>query len=377
MEVKFYNIEERDTDFSIIKSFIENDKVRDLFFNQIGINGSITKIYHSYMDRENNGHMGESDIIIICENDKERFAIFIEDKIAADPQPSQSERYIDRAEALKEKEKYDSYFIFLCAPEAYLDTEKASGYTYTVSHEQIAELLDDNSFDKAVFTFSTDEKKQGYTPIRDDDVTDFWEQLYSHVKRYYPMLCLPTVKGSRGKSASWPAFKTNVKGLVIRWKTDRNYIDLEFSNMAETNDRKKMVCNLLSPLKDNDYIIEETGKSLSLRKSISIDEEVSFHKSFNKQINRINKCLDYISDFMKLANDIYYKGSYCFPPKKLEEEYLDKFGDLPPLNMTMSYSHPVYQYLMKKALNENKEISMNDLDNEIDKRHIKYDMDYD
>ena len=59
MEIKFANIEERDTDFSIIKSFIENDKVRDLFFNQIGINGSITKIYHSYMNIENDGHMGE------------------------------------------------------------------------------------------------------------------------------------------------------------------------------------------------------------------------------------------------------------------------------------------------------------------------------
>ena len=126
MEVKFCSIEERDTDFSIIKSFIENDKVRDLFFNQIGINGSITKIYHSYMDIENDGHMGESDIIIICENDKERFAIFIEDKIAADPQPSQSKRYEDRAKALKAKEGYDKYFIFLCAPKSYLDTDKAN-----------------------------------------------------------------------------------------------------------------------------------------------------------------------------------------------------------------------------------------------------------
>lgn len=28
MEIKFYNVEERDTVFSIIKSFIENDKVK-------------------------------------------------------------------------------------------------------------------------------------------------------------------------------------------------------------------------------------------------------------------------------------------------------------------------------------------------------------
>ena len=228
MEIKFYNIEEKDTDFSIIRSFIENERVRDLFYKQIGISGSIVKIYHSLIDKESDGHDGESDIVIICENNNERFAIFIEDKIAADPQPSQCKRYIDRAEVLKVKEGYNKYFIFLCAPKTYLDTDKAKGYNYTVSHEQIAELLDDDSFDKAVLNFAVDEKKQGYSPIRDDLVTNFWDCLYLHIKKYYPSLDITKRNGSRGSKAYWPTIKTNIKGLVIRWKTNKNIIDLEF-----------------------------------------------------------------------------------------------------------------------------------------------------
>ena len=374
MEIKFYNIEERDTDFSIIRTFIENDEVRNLFFNQVGISGSVVKIYHSLMDKESDGHDGESDIVIICENEKERFAIFIEDKIAADPQPSQSKRYKERAESFKLKENCNEAFIFLCAPNAYLATDKAEGYDYTVSHEQIAELLDDNSFDKAVFNFSTNEKKQGYNPIRDDNVTDFWDCLYKHANKYFPFLDMPKTNGSRGSKAHWPTINTNVKGLVIRWKTNSNVIDLEFSNMAETKGRKKLVCDLINSLGLSDYVIEETGKSLSLRKRLSADEEVSFHKPFRQQMKEINQCLEYIENFVKIANQIYYLGYYCFPPKIIEEEYYDMFGDYPPLLMMMSYSHPMYQQLMKKALNIGKAVTARDIDKEVEKRHIEYDM---
>ena len=313
MEINFYNIEERDTDFSIIKSFIENESVRELFFRQIGIRGSIIKIYHSLMDKESDGLYGESDIVIICENRKERFAIFIEDKIAADPQPSQSERYKDRAKTLGSKENYEKYFVFLCAPNAYLKTEKAEGYDYKVSHEDIASLLDDNSFDKAVFTFSTEEKKQGYNPIRDDNVTDFWECLYKHIDNYYRDIKLPKVSGSRGSNAAWPAIKTNVKGLVIRWKTNMNYIDLEFSNMAETEARKSIIRNIIKKLDIKGYILEKTGKSLSLRKNLLSSEAVSFHKPFNSQLKEINQCLNYIMDFINLSNEICCSGYDKFP----------------------------------------------------------------
>ncbi len=313
MEIKFHNIEERDTDFAIIRSFIENEKVRELFFKQIGRSGSIVKIYHSLMDTESDGHNGESDIVIILKDGESKFAIFIEDKIAADPQPSQRDRYTDRAEQRKDIEGYDESYIFLCAPQAYLDTEKANGYDLRVSHESIAEVLDDDSFDREVFRFSTEEKNQGYNPIRDDAVTDFWERLYDHVHKYYPDINLPVVSGPRGKAAAWPAIKTNVKGLVIRWKTDRNIIDLEFASMGETYLRREYLFALLDNLKIYEYSTEDTGKSISLRKNYSIDETVSFHEPFDNQVSQINACLNYILDFLNIAERIHRLNVKSFP----------------------------------------------------------------
>lgn len=313
MEIKFYNIEEKDTDFAIIRSFLEHQNVRELFFKQIGKSGNPIKVYHSLIGKESDGHVGESDIVIICENSKERFAIFIEDKIVADPQPSQRARYNDRAESLKQIEKYNKAFVFLCAPNAYLSTEKAKGYNLTVSHEQIAELLDNESFDKAIFTFSIEEKKQGYSPIKDDDVTYFWERLYDFIEQYYPDIKLPRSNAPRGSNANWPAIKTNVKGLVIRWKTDRNYIDLEFAKMAEMDNRRNVLISLLNKYDVGDYFLEKTGKSLSLRKNLTIEESVSFKKPFDGQLFQINKCMEHIMDFVKLANEICLDGIKEFP----------------------------------------------------------------
>ncbi len=53
-------------------------------------------------------------------------------------------------------------------------------------------------------------------------------------------------------------------------------------------------------------------------------------------------------------------------------EYQDKFGELPPLEMCLSYNHTMYQKLMKQALKTGEQI-----DEYIEKHNIKYDMDLD
>ncbi len=35
---------------------------------------------------------------------------------------------------------------------------------------------------------------------------------------------------------------------------------------------------------------------------------------------------------------------------KLLDDYMSKFGDMPPLVMCMGYNHPIYIKLMKKAI---------------------------
>ena len=310
MDIVFYDIKEKDTDFAIIKSFMSSDKVRDLFFKQIKKEGKIVKIYHSLMQKESDGHDGESDIVIILENDKERFAIFIEDKIAADPQPHQRERYDDRAALLKDTEKYNHHYVFLCAPKAYLSTAKAEGYKYTVSHEDICSVLEEGVFEKYVFNFSSSEKKQGYSPIKNDSVTEFWQKLYKHIGQYYSQLRINKLDTARGSNASWPGFKAEIAGLRIVWKTDRNYIDLEFAGMAE---HREAFSSLVKKLNLEKYQPVVTGKSLSLRMVVPSDKSVSFHLPFDDQIDNVNYALDRIAIFDKVADYIFLENIKKFP----------------------------------------------------------------
>lgn len=55
-------------------------------------------------------------------------------------------------------------------------------------------------------------------------------------------------------------------------------------------------------------------------------------------------------------------------------EYFNMFKELPPLEMMLSYSHPIYQKLMKEAIKTKEPITAEKLDKEIEKNHIKYDM---
>ena len=305
MEIVFYNIEERDTDLAIIRSFIDYDSVRNLFFSQINRHGEIIKIYHSLTQIESDGHEGESDIVIICRDEKEKFAIFIEDKINADPQPSQRERYNNRAKLLAKSEGFDKAYIFLCAPEAYLSSGKAEGYDLCVSHEKICEQLKERDINKWVFNYSCDEKKQGYSVIKNDAVTDFWDHLYKYIGNNYKELICNKNSNPRGSRADWLRFKTSVKGLSIIWKSTPkwNRVDLEFAGFANKKEKFNEIIRKVGATK---YEPVETAKSMSLTIRFLDSENVSFHKPFYEQINNIKKFLDAAVEFKHLADEIFY-----------------------------------------------------------------------
>ena len=304
------NVEERDADFAIIQSFVKYKKVRELFFNKIKREGEIVKIYHSLSQDEGDGHNGESDIVIILQNEKVKFAIFIEDKINADPQPKQRERYDKRAALLSDIDHFSNHYVFLCAPKAYLDTAKAEGYKYTVSYEDLWGLLDELDFNKTIFKKSFDEKKQRYCPIKNNEITVFWQNLYDYIKSKYYELDFKKPGDAKGSRSDWVTFRTTVKQLYIVWKTTKNSVDLEFTGMGKKSD---VVISILKSLGIENVNIEETGKSVSLRLFYSTDYEVLVREPFDKQIEKINHCLTKVLYLNELAQKIRFQGFERFP----------------------------------------------------------------
>lgn len=59
---------------------------------------------------------------------------------------------------------------------------------------------------------------------------------------------------------------------------------------------------------------------------------------------------------------------------ELLDEYILKFNNYPPLIQTFSYKNEMYVDLIKSALHKEKPITMEDIEQYIDKNKIRYDV---
>ena len=128
MDIIFDNIYERDMDMLLMRQFIKNnDAFVSLFLNKCNLDADYTvlKVENSIMTND-----GETDVGALLSIAGKKVAFLIEDKIDAIAQPEQSRRYEIRAEKAKQNGDFEEYYIFIVAPQKYLDGNKeAAKYT--------------------------------------------------------------------------------------------------------------------------------------------------------------------------------------------------------------------------------------------------------
>ena len=165
MDFELAYIAERDTDFALMREASLSKDVQNLFLRKVGESGTLVKIIHSLTQEEEPGKVGESDVVLIFERpDKSRFAIFVEDKIAASAQPRQRKRYELRAPKLETELGLKGHYVVLFAPKKYLDKETSQDYKLQISHESVVDLCVDE-LDKKVLNDSCKVKQHGKTQI--------------------------------------------------------------------------------------------------------------------------------------------------------------------------------------------------------------------
>lgn len=301
MKYTFESIIERDTDFAIINAFLRNDKVKELFLNKIGRGvNEVIEVYHSLTQQEEGYGVGESDIVIVLKDDDGTYAIFIEDKINADAQPNQRERYEIRAKDLEKQGLFEEHYVFMCAPQSYLDSSLASKYERKVSYESIIDLLDD-SLDRAVLLKGSE---GGTTLIKSDAVTDYWKSLYAYVEKNYKDLRMIGTPKDKSANSLWPEFRTVINGCTIVMKSNRGHLDLEFSKMGtrlyELELKLQEIGVAQKPIR--------TGKSASIRIDFDNEDLLLFNNSFDSQIGKLEKWLSKVVEYDQLAKRLYEKG---------------------------------------------------------------------
>jgi hypothetical protein len=293
MTYKFGNVCERDIDVMLLNSFSLDAAFLEMFTMKLNrddiVSPSLIDIELSKVDPA----WGESDVTVKFESNGHRFALLIEDKVGAEAQPDQCDRYFKRGEIDREKKEYDEFFVFICASSEYIKTnEEASHYPYAMSFEEIEKYFSSKGdvfssvqceLIRQALVFS----KIPYKKVVDEKATEFWHNYVAFQNKYYPDLQLPNKSREKSRSGDWPVYNTQLnrrKLIYIQHKMDRGYIDLTFRGMADR--QNELIAFLKDQIGDYEAMglgIRPAGKSAVLRRDLGVDNGLDFQKPFEEQ----------------------------------------------------------------------------------------------
>lgn len=298
MEFRVEKVLERDIDLLIINKFLSDKSFANLFLSKIQeVDYNIERIEHSLTDEN-----GESDITVIFSKDNIRIALLIENKIDAVAMPNQRYRYDLRGAKGVEKGIYDKFFVFITAPQDYLNENlEAQKYEIRISYEELRTYFANDIFAQSLIDRALEEKKAGYQVIENKAVTQFWSRYYDFVKTNYPMFELNEVSGARGSKAVWPYLKTPIKNVSIIHKSDKGYLDLTFAKMGSHYD---IFSKYFDSVIDKDMTIWQTNNSMAIRIKVPI---IDFKMSFDDYIQEMGFIMESAKRLTSLLSkvDVY------------------------------------------------------------------------
>lgn len=286
-------IQERDVDLLIVEELSCNPCFRSWFLQKtIGSQQcDHSEVWHSLSEPG----MGESDIIFKVSRDKFSHLFLIENKVDADFQPNQSERYRKRGQFYIEKGMCADFHTVLTAPKLY--SANVDEFDFTITYEdmmawfEIAHDLGNRGAFKAMVLRTAIEKiRRGYFAVGDKHVTKFWLEYYKHVSFNFPNLNMKKPGLRIPKLSSfirfYPQKIKRMKNVSLLHKFAYGNVDLQLDGMGEhlPQLKEKYGSRLLPNMK-----LVRAGKSACFR--IQVDE-LNATKPFDAQLDAVDKALN-------------------------------------------------------------------------------------
>ncbi len=305
MNVKFNDVTERDMDFLFIEEIASTPEFAKIFLKKIAIeNADVIETEISKVSSE----FGESDMTVIISVDDKRHALLIEDKIDAIAMPRQCNRYFKRGELGIKNGEYDSFDVFIVAPEKYLkENKEAVKYPNKVSYEECAKFFKNktdnrNQFKYSQIIHSINKQKHGYQVIENEAVTDFWDKYITYKETKYPELWLVSKRGIKGARATWPHYRTVLDNMFIYHKSEFGYVDITIPNSADKIvDLETTFGKANIDLASRNMTLVKTGKSAAIRIAVPV---IDFSKPFEDYANVIDDCFNALKTLTDFAKEI-------------------------------------------------------------------------
>lgn len=276
-------IKERDVDLLICAELHANHALHQRFADEVGLTGcTFEGAWVSQMEVQ-----GESDIVLCIRNDDGLHLILVEDKIAAEFQPNQADRYHQRAAHWTLEDGVTSCSTMLLAPESYLHGATEQNFDATLSFEDIVQELESATDPRSLFTARTlkngiEAARVGYQMVPDAQVTSIWHRYHALAKQHAPELRMEP-PGERPSRSVWAYFRDaagfegQLAGVVdLVHKANCGHVDLRFGGTSPSELARLCAAFLATEMK-----VVKAGKSASIR--IELPSKVDFEGGLSSQ----------------------------------------------------------------------------------------------
>lgn len=266
---RFEVIQERDIDLLLVEELVASSNFREWFIEKAISdtveNTTFIDVWHSVYDSE----FGESDIEFgVTEDGSQDILVLIENKIDAELQEDQLQRYQKRGEKAVES-KWDEFYTCLFAPESYLESiAETDVVDTTLSYESIRDQLADRKTRRAnyrsqMLTDAITQARRGYVPEPDEEATSFRRGYWSIAHNEFPELEMKEPTGVPGGNA-WERFNPSTlpSGVRINHKMEQSVVDLTFDGKASEEEEFQ---SRYGPLLEPDMEIDTATSELFVR----------------------------------------------------------------------------------------------------------------
>jgi hypothetical protein len=288
-------LRERDIDLLICSELhFPESPLHRLFLG--GWKGGVAEFAGAWVSVSYPGSDGETDILVSYESGPKSLVLLIEDKIDAEYQPDQPERYQTRAELWrKEMPPGSDVETILLAPEDYFETQGSEIFDRQVSYEEVVEVLAESTDVRTGFLARALQEgrrslTQSYVGLHSDSTTAVWDAIWEMANSATPQLRMKS-PGSKPARAGFIYF-TSAEGVSssetgrrahIVYKPAHGNADLQFANM-----REEALRNSVGHVLGADMIVEQAAKAASIRIKVPV---VDFGRAPEEQGDAIGQGL--------------------------------------------------------------------------------------
>jgi hypothetical protein len=285
------SVAERDVDLLLLEEFHASEEFVAWFCDTIGVSSAVFDgAWHSVSDVD-----GETDILLRVMCDGRHVGVLIENKIAANEQERQADRYRIRAERARDAGKFHRYLTVMVAPERYLASlPESSVYDRQVSYEAIstyfAACFDRRSrWKKQVIDDAISQQRRGggswVQKNPDEAITRYHIDYTEHVNRMYPEFVKKHTTKVQGKGSIWLVIKAinlPLNRIQFEHRTEKSAMYLSVFNASAVDMNWDLTA--LPP----DIRFEQKPKSVTLNISIP---PVDMTKPFADQFEQFQQAM--------------------------------------------------------------------------------------